>query len=103
MVHKLLLGSIFFIGFGCKQEIQGITLDKNSRQPLNKVAVSEHSFSNSYPYHYEESNTDGFFSITKEKRNSVLYFYKDGYKEVRLDFGFKIMWTKPDTIFLEKK
>ena len=83
----------------CKQKIHGIILDKITKSVIDSVAVSEHSFENSYPYHYEYSDGNGHFSFSKEIRNSVLYFYKRDYNELRVDFKNNYS----DTIYLDRK
>lgn len=104
MLPKFLLSfSILFL-ISCKQKIEGIILDKSTKTPIDSVVVSEHSIFNSYPYPYEQSNRYGLFSFTKESRNSILYFYKAGYNELRVEFdNDHISKTSGDTIYLIKK
>lgn len=105
MLPKILLSvSILFL-ISCKQKIEGIILDKSTKTPMDGVAVSEHSIIlNSYPYPYQQSNRYGFFSFTKESRNLILYFWKEGYTELRVEFdNDHISKTSRDTIYLIKK
>jgi hypothetical protein len=104
MLPKFLMSFCFLSIISCKQKIEGVIVDESSKMPIDSVAIAEHSFSNSYPYPFKQSNKYGIFSFTKENRNSILYFYKAGYDELRVDFGRNsILGKSNNKIYLIKK
>ncbi|MEO7046710.1 MAG: hypothetical protein ABI091_15500 [Ferruginibacter sp.] len=106
---KYIFRIFFYISFllllnSCKQNIQGIILDVETKTPIDSVAVLERNPEDSYPHPYTLSDKNGKFSFTKETRNSVLYFSKSGYEDLRVKFKrFSPLAILRDTIYLTKK
>ena len=104
MLKKFFYIPIILPLISCKQNIQGIILDEKTKLPIDSVAVLERNPEDSYPHAYTLSDRNGKFSFTKETRNSVLYFTKFGYEDLRVKFKrFSFFSTDGDTVYLTRK
>jgi hypothetical protein len=85
----------------CKQNVIGVILEKESRMPIESVSISGKDLRlNSYPFTVVNSDKHGHFKFEKKSKDSLLFFWKLGYKNLKL----KVVEGKPiDTIYMEKE
>jgi hypothetical protein len=103
----LLLFSILLFSCDCMQRASGVILDKVSRRPIAKVAISKYETETSdNPFSSRQySDTTGEFNYRSVSGGLFhcpglnLYFSKAGYKNVKMNLGCSSL---NDTIFLEK-
>ena len=95
----LIISALFLVS--CEQKVDGIILDKSTNAPIENVTVMEYNPTDSYPHPYTQSNKKGFFSFVKKKMNSIVYFSKLGYKDLRIQFDRSSFHSiSGDTIYL---
>ena len=104
MLKRVMNISIILFFISCNQKIEGVIVDKITMLPIDSVAVLERDPKDSYPHYHTFSDKHGKFSFLKSNRNSILYFSKNGYEDLRVKFnGIPLIPKIGDTIYLSRK
>jgi len=103
----IILITMSFTSCDCIQQATGIVLDRQSKQPIEKVSLGKYEKedpNNSYSRR-DFTDKNGLFNYSstsgglRECPDLVLYFNKNGYKTTKMVFE---SYTTNDTVFLDK-
>jgi len=101
MKYYMILIGVIFIGCDARQEANGFILDKETRKPLDSVAIGKGKKDDGNPFHVRMySNKDGSFHYTSigGSNDVELYFSKTEYKTIKIEYTSS---HRPDTVYLE--
>ena len=97
---------IMFIGCDCRQQAQGLILDRKTKIAIDHVTISTSDITqNTVPGKLEHSDLNGEFKFDRisggirKCPDLTLYFFKPGYKQRHLTFD---SFSKNDTVYLDK-
>ncbi|MEI6815596.1 MAG: hypothetical protein WCL14_03215 [Bacteroidota bacterium] len=101
-IHKcsiLILVISLFSGCDASQMAKGVILDKDTKQPINNVAMGKYDYKGSSIEYSKENGEFDWFSVGGTN-DFQLTFSKEGYKSLKVNFNDG---TINDTIYLEKQ